>query len=54
MELFLALIDILKDVPDEPVITESGSGMTVFLIIGVIVIAAVLFFVLFKKKKPAA
>ena len=54
MELVADLIDLLKDVPDEPSFTESGSGVPVALIIGVVAVAAVLLFVLFRKKKPAA
>jgi len=53
MELAADLINILKDVPDEPSFVESGSGVPVALIIGVAAAAAVLIFVLFRKKPSA-
>ena len=53
MELFANMINVLKDVPDEPSFTESGSDTPVILIVAVVAVAAVLLFLLFRKKPKA-
>ena len=53
MELASLLIDIVKDIPDEPAITETSSGVSWGLILGVIAVTAVLILVLFRKKPKA-
>ena len=54
MELVMELVNILKDMPDERPIVDSGDVPALALIVGVVAAAAVLILLLFKKKTPSA
>ncbi len=54
MGLLMNVWNTVKDVPDDPVITESGSPLMTVLMIAVVAAAAVLIWYFFIKPKKAA
>ena len=54
MEFLMNICNIVNDVPDDPVITESGSPMMTVLMIAVAAVAALLIWKFFIKPKKAA
>ena len=53
MEFIAEMNQMLKDVPDEPVIRTADNSMSVVLMIAVIIAAAVLLYFLLRRKRGA-
>ena len=53
MDVLIALNAILGDIPADPVVERSGSGLTPILIIAVVAVAAYLIYRFYGKKKGA-
>ncbi len=53
MDVLIALNAILRDIPADPVVERSGSGLTPILIIAVVAVAAYLIYRFYGKKKGA-
>lgn len=53
MDTLNALGKILPDIPSDPVIERTGSGLTPVLIIAVVAVAAILIWRFYGKKKQA-
>ena len=53
MDAVIALIMLWFDIPADPVVEKSGSGLTPVLIIVVVAVAAYLIYRFYGKKKEA-
>ena len=54
METLVKVLNTVGDIADDPVIKKSGSGLMPVLMIGAVVIAALLIYVLFFRAKKTA
>ncbi len=54
MEFLMNVLNVIWDIPDEPVITGSGSPLMTILMIAVVAAAAALIWKFFIKPKKAA
>jgi len=53
MDALITLSRIMLDIPADPVVKKTGSGLTPILIIAVVAVAAVLIWKFYGKKKGA-